>query len=175
MDSWAEFRHEIDRKLDELRPERGSQSEKEWRAPVYGWARNHIPDESNLVRYFAEAEVDRREGLATKRGNLLLRRWAKGQMPLFWVDLGPLPVVVEKVRIRLDAVTPDDIEDAARELEHQGKATYDEVLLLVDGMRDLGRNARRKGLSVVALLGDLKPRTDRSIFDDDDDLDDDDD
>lgn len=176
MDSWAEFRAEIDRRLDQRRPARSSQSEKDWREPVYGWARNHIPDESNLVRHVAEHEVDVREGRATKRGNKFLRHWAKGQMPLLWADLGALPVLVEGVRIRLDAVTPDDIEDAARELDRNAKNVYDEVLVLTDGMRDLARSARRQGLPIVALLGDLKPRgTDEGIAPDvDDDVDDDD-
>lgn len=83
-----------------------------------------------------------------------------------------------EIRIRLDAVTPDDIEDAARELDRAAKNVYDEVLILTDGMRDLARTARRQGLSTVALLGDLKPRgTDEGIapVGDDDDGDDDDD
>lgn len=83
-----------------------------------------------------------------------------------------------EIRIRLDAVTPDDIEDAARELDRAAKNVYDEVLILTDGMRDLARTARRQGLSTVAFLGDLKPRgTDEGIapVGDDDDGDDDDD
>lgn len=158
MDSWTEYFRGIDQRLDALRPDRSGRNDKDWREPVYGWARNHIPDESNLIRKFAEREVDRREAVATKRGNKLLRSWARGQAALFWKDLGPLPVVVAKVRIRLDAVTPDDIDDAARELEEAGKAVYDEVVLLGLALRDLGRAARRKGLATVALLGDLDPR-----------------
>ncbi len=90
-------------------------------------------------------EVDNRERIATNRDNKYLRQWAKGQRPLLWKDLGPLPVVVDKVRIRLDAVTADDIEDAARELETAAKQTYDEVVMLAAAMRDLARSARRGG------------------------------
>lgn len=158
QESWENYRAAIAERLDERRPARCAMGEKDWREPVYGWARNHIPNESTLVRVFAEAEVDRVEGKATRRGNKYLRQWAKGQRPLLWADLGPLPVVVGKVRIRLDAVTADDIEDAAMELEAAGKVTYDEVVLLGRAMRDLARNTRRQGLAFVALLGDLGPR-----------------
>ncbi len=156
--SWREYYAEIDRQLDGCRPDRSGKSESEWREEVYGWARNHIPDEQNIVRAFAKQIVDIREGVATKRGNKFLRQWRKGQRPLFWSDLGPLPIVVEKVRIRLDAATPDDVEDAALEVEAQGKAVYDEVLILGHTLLDLARDARRKGLPTVALLGDLNPR-----------------
>lgn len=158
MDSWGEFREQITERLNTVRPERASHDDKDWREPVYGWARNHIPDESNIIRYFAEKEVDAVEARATRQGNKLLRQWAKGQRPLIWSDLGPLPVIVEKVRIRLDAVGPDDIEDAARELEVAAKATFDEVVLLGLCLRDLARMARRQGLDRVAQLGDLDPR-----------------
>lgn len=159
MDSWVEYRHEIDRRLDAVRPERCGANEKDWREPIYGWARNHIPDESNLVRRFAEKEVNNRERIATTRGNKLLRGWLHGRVRLAWRFLGPLPVVVGKVRIRLDAATPDDLEDAARELEERGRLVFNEVLLLVGGLRDLARAARRQGLLTVSLIGDLAPCT----------------
>lgn len=156
--SWADYHAEIDKRLDALRPRRSSSGDKDWREQVYGWARNHIPDETNLVRHFAEKEVDAREGKATRRGNKLLRRWAKGQMPLLWADLGSLPVVVDGVRIRMDALTPDDMDDAARELRSTAKQVYDEVLILTEGLEDLARAARRAGCSFVAEIGDLDPR-----------------
>lgn len=180
-DPWGAYHSHIDRLLDTARPERSESGDKDWREDVYGWARNHIPNESNLVRYFAEKIVDSREARATRRGNKLLRAWAKGQRPLLWSDLGPLPVVVEKIRIRLDAITPDDMDDAARELMAVGKATYDEVVLLGMALQDLARNARRQGLDRVVLLGDLQPRyNDEGIVGrlddfDDEDLDDDED
>lgn len=156
--TWADYHAEIDKRLDALRPQRSSSGEKDWRAPVYGWARNHIPDETNLIRHFAEKEVDGREAKATRRGNKLLRRWAKGHIPLLWSDLGPLPVVVDGVRIRMDALTPDDMDDAARELRSNAKQVYDEVLILTDSLEDLARTARRAGCSFVAEIGDLDPR-----------------
>lgn len=157
---WKEFHREIDRRLDDRRPKRASVGEKEWREPIYGWARNHIPDETNLVRVFAEQIVDRREGEATKRGNEHLRRWMHGQMPLTWADVGPLPIKVEKLRIRLDAATPDDMEDAANQVQAEGAKTWQEILLLADTMRDLARQARHAGYVTVARLGDLPPRED---------------
>lgn len=157
-DTWAAYHSEIDKRLDEIRPRRSSSGDKDWREPVYGWARNHIPDESNLIRHFAEKEVDRREATATKRGNDLLRRWAKGQMPLLWSDLGPLPTLVDGVRIRMDALTPDDMDDAAREQRSKAKQVYDEVLILSESLEDLARTARRSGCSFVAEIGDQDPR-----------------
>jgi hypothetical protein len=156
--TWAEYHTEIDRRLDALRPQRSSSGDKDWRAQVYGWARNHIPNESNLVRHFAEKEVDGREAKATRRGNKMLRRWAKGQIPLLWSDLGPLPVVVDGTRIRMDALTPDDMDDAAQELRSTAKQVYDEVMILSESLVDLARVARRAGCSFVAEIGDLDPR-----------------
>jgi len=155
---WTQFRREIDKRLDAIRPQRASVGEKEWREPVYGWARNHIPDETNLVRRFAEREVDTREREATKRGNEHLRRWMRGQLALTWADIGPLPVKVGKLRIRLDAATPEDLDDAAGEVQADGLRTWNEVLLLAETMRDLAKQARHHGYVVVALLGDLPPR-----------------
>lgn len=168
--TWAEYHAEIDKRLDALRPKRSSSGDKDWREPIYGWARNHIPNESNLVRHFAEKEVDQREGKATRRGNKMLRRWAKGQIPLVWSDLGPLPVVVDGQRIRMDALTPDDMDDAATELHSNAKQVYDEVEILSMSLRDLARTARRAGCSFVAEIGDLDPRGTEV---DEDDLDDD--
>ncbi len=156
--TWAEYHAEINQQLDALRPKRSSSGDKDWRQPVYGWARNHIPNESNLVRHFAEQQVDSCEGKATRRGNKMLRRWAKGQIPLLWSDLGPLPVVVDRVRIRMDALTPDDMDDAARELRSNAKQVYDEVLILSESLEDLARTARRAGCSFVAEIGDLDAR-----------------
>jgi hypothetical protein len=156
---WREFSQQIDKRLDALRPKRASMKERDWREPVYGWARNHIPDESNLIRRFAEKEVDRREEQATKRGNRELRRWMDGQMPLVWADIGSLPVKVNnELRVRLDAVTPQDLEDAAKLVQDEGLKVYAETLRLAECERDLARLAREAGLLVVALLGDLAPR-----------------
>jgi hypothetical protein len=170
--TWAEYHAEIDKRLDALRPQRSSSGDKDWRESVYGWARNHIPDESNLVRHFAEKEVDGREAKATRRGNKMLRRWAKGQIPLLWADLGPLPVVVDGTRIRMDALTPDDMDDAARELRSNAKQVFDEVLILTESLEDLARTARRAGCSFVAEIGDLDPRGGDVLIDDEPDFDD---
>lgn len=156
-ESWKAYRRAIDRILCEDRPARAGVDEREWRERAYGYARNHIPDETNLVRHIAQQEVDRREAQATKRGNILLRAYARGASPLDWSIVGPWPVKVGELRIRLDAATPDDIEDAARELEGRAKQVYDEVVMLVGCMRDLARRARRAGMELVAQLGDESP------------------
>ena len=70
---WAEYYEGIDQRLNEVRPPRSNQADREWREPVYGWARNHIPNESHLVRVFAERVVDNRETQASKRGNPCIR------------------------------------------------------------------------------------------------------
>jgi hypothetical protein len=155
-ESWKFFHRQIDERLDAIRPKRAGVGETEWREPVYAWARQHMPDESNLVRNIAKSEVDRREGAATKRGNKLLRDYAKGIIPLSWAMFGPMPIKVDRtLRVRLDAATPDDVDDAARELRSDAKRVFDEVTILADGMEDLARMARRRGLPFVASLGDL--------------------
>jgi hypothetical protein len=156
-DSWAEYHAEIDRRLDEVRPPRAGVGETDWREPVYGWARNHIPNEPDLVRRTAKRVVDLREGEATKRGNVFLRAYGHGQQMLDWAMLGALPIKVGEVRVRFDAATPEDLEDAARLLERNAKRQYDEEVLLVGVMRDIARDARRGGFAFVAQIGNLTP------------------
>lgn len=156
---WREFHQEIDRRLDARRPARASMKERDWREPVYGWARNHIPDETNIVRRFAEKEVDRREEQATRRGNRELRRWMDGQMPLIWSDIGALPIKVnDELRVRLDVATPQDLEDAAKVVQSDGLKVYQETIRLAECERELARRARDAGVVVVALIGDQPPR-----------------
>src|SRR5262245_24605150 len=107
------FREEIDKRLDAQRPARAEVGEKDWREPVYGWARNHITDEQHLVRNYARTEVDRREKEATKAGNAQIRKWIDGQAPLDWTMLGAKPIIVNKLRVRLDAATDGDLDTAA--------------------------------------------------------------
>jgi hypothetical protein len=156
--AWAEFWAEIDRQLNERRPERIGIGETDWREPVYAWARAHMPDETHLVRHIAKREVDNREKEATRKGNNLVRDWMHGRMPLDWSLVGPYPVIVNKVRVRLDVATPDDVEAAALELQTKGRQVFDEVLLLVEGLRFLADQAREAGHVVVAALGNLPPR-----------------
>lgn len=156
--AWSAFHAEIDGRLSALRPERVGAGETDWREPVYAWARNHMPDESHLVRHVAKKEVDSREGQATRKGNELIRDWMHGRMPLDWSLVGPYPVVVNKVRVRLDVATPDDVDGASIELLTAGRQVFDEVLLLVDGLRYLAQKARDEGYAIVAAIGDLPPR-----------------
>jgi len=154
----SEFRREIDNRLDRYRPQRVAAGEKDWREPVYAWARNHMPDETHLVRRIAKQEVDNRETQATKRGNKLLRDYMHGRSPLSWAMVGPLPVVVGRLRIRLDVATPKEVEDAARELLVTGQAIFDEVALLASCLEELAEEARQKGYLTVAKIGDKPPR-----------------
>jgi hypothetical protein len=163
-DSWRKFRADIDQKLAEHRPARIGADEHDWREPVYGWARNHIPDESNIVKHFAQQEVDRREGVATKAANRFLRNWTEGVIPLLWDGFGALPLVVPardgttELRVRLDAATPEDLNEATRKLRGDAKVVYDRVLVVADGIDDLALGARRRGFALVHDLGDLAPR-----------------
>ena len=154
--------------------------------PTKGWARNHIPDESNIVRHFADDIVQRREGLATKRGNNFLRKWNEGERPLDWALFGPLPIKLpDGLRVRLDAATLMDIEDAAVLMEEEAKRNFDKVVILVRALRDLVREARGKGFQRISQLGNLTPRDENrmiqplqgSLFEEDteDDVEDDDD
>lgn len=82
-------------------------------------------------------------------------------MPLVWADIGalPLPVKVnEQLRVRLDAVTPQDLEDAAKLVQDDGLKVYQETLRLAECERELAQRARIAGFLIVALLGDLPPR-----------------
>lgn len=157
---WQTFHAEIDRLLDEIRPTRVGQGEYGWREPAYGFARNHMPDESNIIRNVAKQVVDRRETQATKVGNNLLRAWMHGTMPLSWSIVGPKPVLVDKIRVRLDIATPEDIDAAAVQLLSEGAKTYKEVQVLAEALKDLVRAARAQGYSRVADMGDLRPRQD---------------
>lgn len=152
--SWKEFRAAIRERLNEHRPDRVGAGETEWREKDYAWARNHMPDESRLVRVVAKQEVDRQEALATRKGNDILRRYIQGESPLEWALLGPYPITIDGLRIRWDAATPDDADDAAREYLDDSKRRYDKEVVLGHGMQDLSRKARREGHSKVAQIGD---------------------
>lgn len=166
-DSWKVFIAGINERLNEHRPARVGRSEEDWREPVYAWARNHMPDESHLVRTIAKREVNRVEGDAAKRGNKMLRQYAHGQAPLYWGELGPYPMIINEMRVRWDAATPDDVDDAAQEIRSNGKRQFDEVTILADTMQELARSARKSGLDKIALIGDQ----DQIDGDDPDDLD----
>ena len=157
-DSWAVWKEGIKARLNRDRPKRYDHTDRDWMVPTDDWARLHMPD-VDLVRRHAETIVRQLEGLATKEGNRLIRAWNKGQRPLFWGEIGPLPVkVTNKLRVRLDAATPEDEEDAALLRSSEAKRTFDEVLGQADAERDLARAARLRGLDFIYQLGDLAPR-----------------
>jgi len=156
---WNEFYAEIDRRLDAIRPPRVGVNEREWREPVYGWARNHIPNESELVRRFGEKEVDRREGQATKRGNRKLKEYLRGQGMLFWDDIGALPITVGELRVRLDTATWKDVREHTQARRALATQRADEEFAICDFLDELARRAKRRGLSTIAQLGDMPPRS----------------
>jgi hypothetical protein len=157
-DSWAEYHRVIDQMLDEDRPPRSLPSERDWMERAKGWARNHIPNESGIVRYFADKEVETREGRATRVGNDVIRLWMKGQAPLDWTIDGRKPIKLrDGTRVRLNAATPTDLFDAARALARQLKITYDNGMVTARGMWSLGMEADRRGLDVAEWLGPLEP------------------
>jgi hypothetical protein len=155
--AWAEFREKIRDLLNDARPERVDENDRVWREPIYGWARAHMPDETQLVRREARRVVDHMETQATKRGNDLLRDWWQGREPLDWSLVGPYPVRVDGVRVRLDHATTRDIAVAAAQLHVVNEKTYEAAEAAVAAMRDLVSRAEQAGLTVVAQLGDLPP------------------
>lgn len=155
--AWAEYRAEIRRLLNEVRPARVEQGDKAWREPIYGWARTHMPDESQLVRREARRVVDHLEGRATRDGNELLRDWWQGRAPLDWSLVGPYPVLVDGMRIRLDHATRRDVAIAAAQLHVVNEKAYDAAEAAVAAMRDLADRAEHAGVVAIAELGNLPP------------------
>lgn len=152
---WAEFRAGIVQRLDEVRPPRAGINETDWREPVYAWARNHMPNETMLVRKVAVDQVNNRERDATRRGNDFLRRWILVQVPLFWSDIGYLPIRLGEQHIRLDASTPADMRQFAREIRAHAKQRFDSELLVADAAEELAERATQAGLLLISKLGDL--------------------
>jgi hypothetical protein len=155
---WNDFRREIRERLNEVRPPRVDENDRAWREQVYGWARLHMPDETELVRRVAQREVDNQEGHATKRANDLLRDYWQGRAPLDWSVAGPWPIRVDGVRIRLDAATPADVDTAANQLAVDLTKTHQAGLAAVQAMHFLADTAREAGYTTVARIGDLPPR-----------------
>jgi hypothetical protein len=151
----ASFRQHIADMLNQYRPDRAAADERGWRDPVYAWAEANMPADARTVAFVAAAEVDNAESRATTAGNKILRAFQQGQAPLSWDMVGPYPVVVGKLRIRLDAATPEDLEDAAQQLDTHARRNYAQELLLVDCLRDLARLTRRSGKRYASELGDL--------------------
>jgi hypothetical protein len=161
-DLWGEFWEEIDRRLNLARPARSSPIDRGWMQPIFGWARNHIPNEENLVRHFAEREVVARESKLNRKANRLLKRYASGQQALTWTDLGPLPFTLDTagLRVRFDAATPDDFEGHARHIRGRAKQTFQSELAVAAALDDMAKMARVAGHARVAMLGDLPIRED---------------
>jgi hypothetical protein len=178
MDIWSEFHALIDQALNKARPPRAKPSDKEWQAPVIGLAANKMPDESMLLRRFAEQVVSQRDALATKHAKKIMKDYVRGIVPLDWSMFGPLPIDVGGLRVRLDVATPNDVEDAARETERRARLSYQSALAVVDGFRDIARDARDRGFPLVHLIGDqpLRDGEREAVFaaaDDDEDDDED--
>jgi hypothetical protein len=160
---WAAYEQAIDERLNEARPARSGPKDRNWmeEAGVLGWARNHLPYEQYAVRNFAEAIVIKREALANRRANRLVRRYALGQAPLFWGDLGPLPFTIdeERLRVRFDAATPSDFDNHAAHIRESATSRLEAELLVAAALEDLARQARAAGFVRVALIGDMPQRS----------------
>ena len=166
-EGWGEFRTEIDRRLNELRPARSTPADRAWMQPIFGWCRNHMPNESNLVRYVAEQEVIKREARANRKANRLLKAHADGQAPLTWADLGPLPFTMEDngLRVRFDAATPDETETRSNQIRLSARRSYQSGLRVADVLDELARRAREAGYDHIAMIGDLPIRDDGRLAD----------
>jgi hypothetical protein len=156
--AWNEYRSEIRDLLNETRPARVDENDKNWREDAYTWARLHLPYETELVRRVARNEVDRQEGHATKRANEILRDYWQGRIPFEWSMAGPWPIRVDGVRIRLDAAVPADVDKAAGQLALELQKTHEAGQAAVNAMRFLAQAAIRQGVDTVAKIGDLPLR-----------------
>lgn len=156
---WAEYEEGIDARLNAARPGRSGPKDRSWmeEAGVLGWARNHLPYEEYAVRNFAEAIVMRREGFANRKANRLMRRYALGQAPLFWGDLGPLPFTIdhERLRVRFDAATPADFRTHATYIRETAEKRREAEFLVASALEELADLATAAGFSRVAQIGDL--------------------
>jgi hypothetical protein len=157
-DPWAPWTQMIRTELNRRRPERYDKSDREWMEPVIGRAAQTMPNQHKAIRIHAESEVYKQEGAATRRANREILRYADGNRPLLWADLGPLPFSVGGTRVRLDAGTPKDYDDAAQEQRADGKAAYERVLTRADLLEELANTARHRGLNIVSKIGDLPAR-----------------
>lgn len=159
---WAAYERGIDERLNAARPPRSGPKDRNWmeESGVLGWARNHLPFEQYAVRNFAEAIVIKREALANRRANGIVRRYALGQAPLFWGDLGPLPFTIdeERVRVRFDAATPADLDNHAAHIRESAKKRVEAELVVAAALEDLANRARAAGFMRVAQIGDMPQR-----------------
>ena len=89
--------------------------------------------------------------------NDYLRDYWQGRMPLGWELVGPYPIRVDGVRVRLDVATPSDVEKAADQLAAELAKTFQSGLAAVSALRYLAGKARENGLETVARIGDLPP------------------
>jgi hypothetical protein len=145
-DEKEELSQLIDRLLAEMRPERYDIADKDWMAAVIEKASDELEamDRDDLIADVARRRVHGREAQATRKANDFLRLIARtGQLPLGWGEgdewklmqggVLRLPISIEKLRVRLGAASPNDLEEwilareeqqdrelAARELSRNG-------------------------------------------------------
>jgi hypothetical protein len=178
-DLWGPFREELTRRINRDRPTRYSRADQSWMEPTIAYARAHLPaDDVTVIRKVARDEVIRIEKDANRKANTLIKRYALGQAPLFWGDLGPLPFTIDLktgLRVRFDAATPEDFELRAARIRDDAKVRHEAEIAVAAEMERLARQARERGYERVAMLGDLPLRADGRIADLDWDDEDDDD
>ena len=155
---WRDWRKQIADDLDKHRPNRYERGETDWMGPVIARARGRMPtDDAVVIRRHVESQVKNQEMQATKRGNKLVREWYEGQRPLDWQLFGPCPIIVNTIRVRLDAATRQDVRDAVDQAHVDNLANYNRAELGLEGYRDLERRAAAHGYEQLSLLGDLPP------------------
>lgn len=117
-----------------------------------------MPNQHRAIRVHAESEVAKIEGLSTRKANEKILDYADGRKPLSWLEIGPFPFSCGKLRIRLDAGTPDDYEQASYEQRVKAKRDHDRALFRATCLDELAKTARHLGKTVVSEIGDLPIR-----------------
>lgn len=168
-DLWGPYREEITQRLNRDRPASYARVDQAWMEPTMAWARARMPaDEATVIRKYARDEVIRQEKSANRKANRFLKEYAAGRRPLTWADLGPLPFTVDRAtgyRIRFDAATPENLDALATLVEEDAKRRYAAEMAVVAALRTLADDARKLGLTRVALIGDLPMRDDGRLAD----------
>ena len=112
----------IDRRLNDLRPDRYDPTVHDWQEPIVNEIAALIPPGA-AQQIAADAKVRAREAQATRAVSSLLREIGRtGAAPLGWMDLERRPLALEKERIALGEATPADFREWAR-IERRRAAT----------------------------------------------------
>lgn len=153
------FAREIDRRLSAARPERYGPADIDWKSDTIAWGVANYPDHETAIADQVRAYVKRAEHQATLRLRSYLRHWKYNGRYLRVDEIGASPIVIDRTgtRVRYDAATPEDLDQAAALNDEQSEYAYQQRRAYSEAIRDLSRRARAAGLMHVAQLGDLAP------------------